>query len=588
MKKKEQPAVMVDHEQAQRFLRFDITLNELLGVSDEAQMVARLRSGLATEPLLTPTVDDLYHAWQMKQLRQMDDQEFGDAWLLPLTAPGCRMVSYEEEDHEFADSPDGLPDEASEANLVWEMLKDWYYELSEEPVRLDQAVGEMKTYLENRGKPLDKRVLTQNEQYLFTDHWMNDRDIADAPKALQQLFVTLVNRQCRQKDPQALLYKALACFGLGRKPFQTDWAASERCLKELLKIASDPLCAALLGEIYFYGLTSSGLPRYQDAFSYLSLAALGQADLSELLVGDMLKEGNGVVANEEMARELYRNTYKRMLSEFSFGDSSGRFAEAAFRMGETFREGLGDFDPDALLAYMFYMQARFALKQRRKVEERYGDAALSQLIDRRIAEVLPKTDMEDVPSYNSAILGDLSPIYNALLAIDRPVDVRCRKDAKGHIRLTFAPAATHDGVRPRMLLTIPDCGFCGLMDRVTVTMLYVDRLDGLKPGMTLPFDWAQDDQFYLFGTPIATVKGEFRFHLPPAQFKPYRLASVQTAPAEPMDICLAPFDVRPGDWVIVPYPAGEEKARVLSVFEQNETEMSFPLHHYLTVRPLES
>lgn len=127
---------------------------------------------------------------------------------------------------------------------------------------------------------------------------------------------------------------------------------------ELYKIADrlgNPNATCNLGYIYYYGRT--GEPDYQQAYKYFSKSALRDEDpIAYYKLGDLFKNGYYVEKDLNAAFTLYEKSYDLYSDDdedFVYGEYWSRRADAAFRLGDCYLNGLGvEADPMEALKYL--------------------------------------------------------------------------------------------------------------------------------------------------------------------------------------------------------------------------------------------
>ena len=115
-----------------------------------------------------------------------------------------------------------------------------------------------------------------------------------------------------------------------------------------------------------------------------------------------------------------------------------KFADIALRLGDLHREGFG-LPKNQLAALYFFLQARYAIRMRRKTAEQYGDDIVEKNIERAIRMVLPDAEQAKRP----AVLADRTPeLIVSLIPLrqDDYYEMRLRKMAGGRFSVTICRA----------------------------------------------------------------------------------------------------------------------------------------------------
>ncbi len=100
----------------------------------------------------------------------------------------------------------------------------------------------------------------------------------------------------------------------------------------------------------------------------------------------MFAHGYGVVKDGETANHLYWSVYKQNIKRFVKEDYECKFADAALRMGNCFRDEIGA-RKDLETAYYYYLQADFAIRKRTAAANHYGDTVVFNGVQKALEEV---------------------------------------------------------------------------------------------------------------------------------------------------------------------------------------------------------
>ncbi len=200
--------------------------------------------------------------------------------------------------------------------------------------RVELAEHELNTYIEELGKPLYERTLPPFAMRNTIENLENTSEVTEEYK---KAYVTFLDKLASIHDRRGLELKAYAYYG-GNKFVKEDYKVSEQCLLELMKDGFDDNYADTLGYIYYYGRVNNGVPQYDKAFEYFMMSSIAGNVEATYKLGDMYKNGYGVVKNEEAARQCYENLYPKVLREFYWKPEYASLADVALRLGSFYTD----------------------------------------------------------------------------------------------------------------------------------------------------------------------------------------------------------------------------------------------------------
>lgn len=148
-----------------------------------------------------------------------------------------------------------------------------------------------------------------------------------------------------------------------------------------------------LGYIYYYGRTNDYNPEYDKAFEYFSIGAEGGFYESLYKLGDMYLNGYYVDENPEMAVKLYLAVYEDVEQQFRDEVFEGVFADISLRLGSLYRMGIGCKQDDHK-ALFIYTMADYAIKERMKHEEFFGNRKVAASIASELSELQKKLGVD--------------------------------------------------------------------------------------------------------------------------------------------------------------------------------------------------
>lgn len=169
----------------------------------------------------------------------------------------------------------------------------------------------------------------------------------------------------------------------GENGSNVDYKKAESLFLKTIKMKPDPYIANVLGYIYYYGKSNNGIPDYEKAFKYFSIAHLsGGLFEATYKLSDCFKHGYGVTKDEKTAFKLISTIYEQNLLYYFETDDS-KYADVALRIGSFLKDGVG-VDKDIEAAYVYFLRARTAIKTRIKSSHYVGDIGLANSINKSI------------------------------------------------------------------------------------------------------------------------------------------------------------------------------------------------------------
>ncbi len=267
-----------------------------------------------------------------------------------------------------------------------------------------------------------------------------------------------------EKDwPEALEALAYASYG-GNNVFPEDWNLSEKCFLRLIEISEDPspYWYNSLGYIYYYGRTTNHEPQYEKAYQYFSIGGIHGIFESLYKMADMLVAGKGVPKNVQAAAKMVLAVYKENRTLFEEGNMTCQFADAALRLGGLHERGDGvEKDPEA--AYSLYLQAQYAIRERMKAADHFGDKKVAGRIEEALARAKAALP-EDF--FQNSLQSEVPNLIGALLQDSEGLDMAVfERDGQCYL-LARRADGNEDGEVRKMLLMLPRMNLCTLTDTV--------------------------------------------------------------------------------------------------------------------------
>lgn len=151
--------------------------------------------------------------------------------------------------------------------------------------------------------------------------------------------------------------------------------------------------ANTLGYIYYYGRVNDFKPEYDKAYKYFSIGAEGGFYESMYKLGDMYLNGYYVEKDPQKAVKLYTQVYEDVEPQFREERFSGVFADIALRLGNLYRNGIGCTQNDKK-ALFIYTMADYAIKERMKYEDFFGNQKVADSISKELSELQEKLGVD--------------------------------------------------------------------------------------------------------------------------------------------------------------------------------------------------
>lgn len=407
-------------------------------------------------------------------------------------------------------------------------------------------------------------------------------------EATQQLFKECLDYCCDvKKDPKAIQRRGY-CYYCGTKIYPNDWYKARDAFLDYYQMTGDASAANTLGYIYYYGRCNGGVPEYEKAFKYFSIGHAYSYFESTYKLADMLANGYGVVKDGESANHLYWSVYKENLKRFIRGNLECKFADAALRMGNCFRDGIGT-EKDLETAYYYYLQADYAIRERTKAANHYGDTVVFDGIQKAIVEVRKeytdkgRTEQLVYPGWTKWTLIKhrrcklvIKELKEGVLALD--ATVLKRRDEKE---------------APRMLITVPKADYCALRKKIRIKTAPEShyKIFSGKPEIifdSIEYDWKERKTcFYLYDDLEGEIFTSCYSFTAPAKKKMERTGQMYyfvsvcfEENGRCYDYLCGDASVTKGDFVVVNGYDGEKRVKVVNVTDKYESELGLPIERY--------
>lgn len=551
------------------------------------------------------TLEDLHAAIKNLMEKDLTMEEFGNDWYWPILdldyAFGIDIACGDPEDRDCDREAEpgrvrGLPVTRED------VFSDVWHKLVEDCLWLDEArvserptfqgyLDEIEQYFANSDKPICERFFTDEQKEEYLESFCTDSRIAFATELELQLCRQFTEEFCEKESATALEIKAYSSYR-GNRLYVCDWFTARDCLIRLYELTEDPEHAISLGEIYYYGRCNGGVPEYEKAYEMIAIAATNGYYGGVCMLGDMFRYGYACKKSLKAARSMYGVLYEDCRRSF-LANRENSFADAAFRMGNVFFEGI-DAEVDYEEAYRRYLEAYYANTRITTESNDYG-----YLTDVNLREALDKTKAQlGEAFFREYVETDLAERLNLLLEDNNRIRIwtEKREDGETDLHIERSPVRTGKQVAP-ILLTEPRLDWCELITGLTLRLMAPDTSFTESEPITVDFvEWNDEElqtDLYFADRLVGWVFCEGCRLYGPKKEAPsgelLRLVAVRFFPqGRSYDYLCEDETVQVGDRVLVPsYPgasnAPEAVAEVWEVFTEYESEISQELDQYKRV-----
>ena len=453
-------------EDLRRFARYEEDYETLVGgtdVFDEGKISEKSES-------YHMTLEDLMHALQHVKDQKIETEAFYYSWLVYLTLGGegrwlQERLHLAEKMDAWTKEPSHLPvTEADYICEVFEALDEIWMDdgAVAEAVDLDSILETEQYFKENAGKPEEERDYPLYIKYrrvtgkvdAVYQHELSGKEL--------ETFVRFTDELCAAGNPEVMEIKGYMCYE-GTDAYPQNFKMSRLLLSASFEQTLKPQLANSLGYIYYYGRTTGGKPDYDQAFRYFSYGAASKVVESTYKLADMYAHGYGIWKNPSAAFALNSEVYRSCLPPFLAGQTRGKFADTALRMGLCYENGWGT-SPDAEKAYHYDLQALYAIRLRRAQGEAYGDEKVEQNIVSAVERMSKASREMKLPAIELCDRAIQRIFHNA-----GRLRLRVKKEKDDGYRLIFRHLP-ETGAKKRLpfLLTSTQQDFCVLEKKIVI------------------------------------------------------------------------------------------------------------------------
>lgn len=563
--------------QLKAFIRGEITLKEISNGSNIIDVLIdkdQEESGI--------TIDDLFVG--VKKYMNVDDYSDVYAWISTFMD--------KEEDFNLNCPYDYVRKGISEYdiyNVIWEYLDDIRWDL------LDECDYEfIETNFKHVYEVLDnwinkKEYPEQVIHNIFAE--FNEDSFDKVNEETKQLYKTVLEKLCDKDDPKAIQKRGY-CYYTGNSVYPNDWYKARDSFIKYYEMTGDASAANTLGYIYYYGRCNEGVPEYEEAFKYFSIGhAFGYYE-STYKIADMFKNGYGVVKSGETANRLYWKVYNETFEDFVNGKFDGKFADAALRIGNCYRDGIGC-DSNKFWAYYYYLQADYAIRKRIEYNH-YGDTVVYNGIQKALTAA-KEAFLEDYKETYTIKEKVPRKLYRVLFEHRKGI-LSFKELSDGNLSLRVRTEKHYDEEKaPKILLTECEAGYCELVNEIKLKTYGLEEYDFNDAKSFVTYDTV-DFSYDKDGRPVTTllldkkvvgriICEEYKITLKKKTSEKsgeeYTVVSVRfEGTGRVYDYLSHSENVNPGDIVTINGYNGETQVEVVAVNKKAESELGLPVVRY--------
>lgn len=468
----------------------------------------------------------------------------------------------------------------SDDDVLWRFASEIYdWVVHNFDIDFNSLKNEIQNYIEDKSKSITKRRYPDYIKNRFLIKYNSDSALNNASEEYALLYKAFAEDLCKKGQKQGLLAVGYGCYG-GNRVFECDWKRAEECMLKLIETVKHmpdrAFYANTLGYIYYYGRCNNGIPQYEEAYKYFSFASFNGIYEAQYKTADMYKNGYGVIKSVETSNNIIWKLYEENRKYIANGEFDCKFADIAFRVGNSYRddEDIEESDFDEMLYY--YMQADFAIRMRMKCSDYYGDSKVCSVIQNALAETKKLMDFEAEKKMNYY---DLAGIFGDTLSAGIKLELKIKPLKNNRYKMTFKPHSAK-----MMFLTVPDLEICGMYEKLGVILKTDGVISESLFEKTLLVDKINYNDFMYDNKSVLELNDDYVFEIKaPAKKldKTYRIASVCFNEGGRLyDYLCENESIKENDIVNV-FANGENKSvRVVRILTKKETELSLPVDKY--------
>ena len=395
------------------FSKFEIDWSDICGDSFYIDS-----EGLEVENPYVFTLRDLTEALENIYDADLTVGEFYVLWYFPIMHYCFRDLYLDEilgqnvEDFKNTNPPGLIESEEDMMFYIFKGLSECEERLMNEKEHINELLGikemleAVEFYEEDSDKPVTERRFTDLQKYNFLSQWDNNMMLQDAPRDILILFRRFTDELSGKDDFFALRIKAYALYE-GNAVYMCDRKAAVPLLEKLWKRFNFAYAATTLGYIYLNGYSDDdSRPDYEKAFFYFSVASTFGIVEAKYKLADMFLGGLYVARNPDIARDIVMDLYSTVRYEFERGKTDNDFADVAYRLGHIYICMPPDIPDDMELAskhmaFMFLLQAKFAVRLKLENSHRSRDIDLLARIEKDLDDIRPAIVLSNKKTFES-------------------------------------------------------------------------------------------------------------------------------------------------------------------------------------------
>ncbi|MBR2726635.1 MAG: sel1 repeat family protein [Solobacterium sp.] len=573
-------------EEARDFVQYRIPWHEFShGEADAA---------LSVDGAYVVELEDILAALRRFRRKKAVYREMEEEWIRPIIRNADEIgmnIAVGSPDRAFRDidvtemsKHEPLSREEAVAWIFMQLVTVW---AEADEIPYDALIAPAANILWNETHPASSPRYTDGQKdHFITDIFDQDRTDSLSEEDLKR-FRRYTEQLIKKGSLNALRIRAYSCYG-GNAAYACDWDYAREALEVILQATQDPFAANTLGYLYYYGRGSLPGRDYPKAYQYFTIGAFNGVYESMYKSADILIKGEGVPQNYRAAAKLISRVYYENLERLGNGVYDSKFADAALRMGNLYRDGTG-LDQDDMEAYECYLQADLAIRQRLPFKH-YGDNAVYQRIEHALEDMKEKLaggiELHSLNDATAEYLRDLMDGYPG----------RLRVSSVGNTARLEVSRVSYTGMPvPRMLVTVGPMSYCKLCD---VFVMYAQNVRERKlPEEPVDFDYMDYSpetgalDFYHWGERVAGVTGDFLIqddrYIAGMRAEDEQehtfVSAVRIASREKGSWfrfgerfeAICPFDVDPGDLVLISTGTELAAAEVTAVYRAKMSDLPY-------------
>lgn len=443
----------------------------------------------------------------------------------------------------------------------------------------------------NKDMPKEDWIFTHSQKENLVFAFCNEKTLAKQDDVIKSFYKQFLEELAAEGNVNAVKELGYAHYGDENPVFECNWEISRDCMLKLMEIAHDEwkaMAANTLGYIYYYGRCNNGVPQYEEAYKYFSLAAFYGYYEAVYKVGDMIRDGRGTFKNEEAAFRMYQWVYGENYQRF-LNNSDCVLSDAALRLASCYQHGTGTYK-DLKKAYHYYLIARTAIDERMKVSNFFGLNKVSASIRTGLDEV--RKELGDEVNQKYALIE--MPYFLEHSLLDQKVkklEVKISEIKAGYniVIKRISENQWIDG--SNLLLCIDDISYCKKTNEFKFYLPKEQMIEDRSEGKKIQIDNYKikkgEIHFYckkalIFSTTVDfwQMKAEKRT----GSNKMHQFVSIEfEKEGRHYDYLCDGIEVNEGDIVTVPGMQGPVEVKVLRVFEQSEADAPLEITRYKSV-----